>query len=65
MEKRISMQPHKPHETNQPSRFLHTHKFSTDSPHRSSYTVLCQNRLFRNCILCLCFLHQIQKDEDS
>ena len=32
MEKRISMHPHKPHATGQPSRFSNTHTPSTDSP---------------------------------
>ena len=31
MEKRISMLPHKPHATSQPSRFSHTPKLSSDS----------------------------------
>ena len=30
MEKRVSMHPHKPHATSQPSRFSHTHRLSTD-----------------------------------
>ena len=33
MEKRISMLPHKPHATSQPSRFSHTPRLSTDSAH--------------------------------
>ena len=33
VEKRISMHPHKPHATSQPSRFSDTHRLSTDSPH--------------------------------
>ena len=32
-EKRISMHPHKPHATSQPSRFSHTPRLSTDSAH--------------------------------
>ena len=31
VEKRISMPPHKPHATSQPSRFAHTPRLSTDS----------------------------------
>ena len=31
MEKRVSMLPHKPHATSQPSRFSHTPRISTDS----------------------------------
>ena len=33
VDKRISMHPHKPHATSQPSRFSHTHRVCTDSPH--------------------------------
>ena len=33
VEKRISMLPHKPHATSQPSRFSHTPRISTDSAH--------------------------------
>ena len=33
VEKRISMLPHKPHATIQPSRFSHTPRISTDSAH--------------------------------
>ena len=33
MEKRISMLPHKPHATSQPSRFSRTPRLSTDSAH--------------------------------
>ena len=38
-EKRISMHPHKPHATRQPSRFSHTHRLSTDSPHNTASDV--------------------------
>ena len=33
VEKRIRMHPHKPNATSQPSRFSHTLRISTDSPH--------------------------------
>ena len=36
VEKRISMLPHKPHATSQPSRFSHTPRLSTDSAHNLS-----------------------------
>ena len=40
VEKRLSMHPHKPHATSQPSRFSHTHRPSTHLPHNQHSQVL-------------------------